>query len=147
MKTIRDILRSRNGDVWSVSTASTVLEALKVMGDKGIGALVVKGPAGEVAGIISERDYARKVILVGKTSASTLVEEIMTPADRMIVARSGSTLDECMALLTNNNIRHLPVFEGPQFVGIISSRDVIQMLLAEKADRLDHLYGRLDEMR
>jgi CBS domain-containing protein len=146
MKTVQDILEAKGGEVWSVSTESTVLDALKMMSEKEVGALVVMGAAGEVAGIISERDYARKVILLGKSSASTLVEEIMTPADRMIIARPGSTLEDCMSFFILNNIRHLPVFERSNLVGMISSRDVIQMLMAEKEDRLEYLYGRLDEM-
>lgn len=146
MKTVQDILKAKGGDVWSVSTESTVLDALKMMSEKEVGALVVMGAAGGVAGIISERDYARKVILLGKSSASTLVEEIMTPADRMIIARPGSTLEDCMSFFILNNIRHLPVFERSNLVGMISSRDVIQMLMAEKEDRLEYLYGRLDEM-
>jgi CBS domain-containing protein len=146
MKTVQDILEAKGGEVWSVSTESTVLDALKMMSEKEVGALVVMGAAGGVAGIISERDYARKVILLGKSSASTLVEEIMTPADRMIIARPGSTLEDCMSFFILNNIRHLPVFERSNLVGMISSRDVIQMLMAEKEDRLEYLYGRLDEM-
>jgi len=147
MKTVQDILKAKGGDVWSISSGSTVLDALKIMSEKEIGALVVKGAGGEVAGIISERDYARKVILVGKSSSSTLVEEIMTPADRMIIARPENTLEDCMDLFTGNNIRHLPVLDGSKLMGMISSRDVIKILLAEKKNRLEYLYDRLDEIR
>ena len=147
MKTVRDILTAKGGNVCSISSGATVLDALKIMSEKGIGALVVKGAAGEIAGIISERDYARKVILVGKSSSSTLVEEIMTPADRMIFARPENTTEDCMDLFTGNNIRHLPVFDGSKLMGMISSRDVIKILIAEKKDRIEYLYDRLDDIR
>lgn len=147
MKTVRDILKAKGGDVCSISSRATVLDALKIMSEREIGALVVKSAAGEIAGILSERDYARKVILVGKSSSSTLVEEIMTPADRMIIARPENTIEDCMDLFTGNNIRHLPVLDGSKLVGMISSRDVIRILIAEKKDRIEDLYDRLDEMR
>ncbi|HEX2694446.1 MAG TPA: CBS domain-containing protein [Acidobacteriota bacterium] len=147
MKTVRDILTAKGEDVCSISSGATVLDALKIMSEKEIGALVVKGAAGEIAGIISERDYARKVILVGKSSSSTLVEGIMTPADRMIIARPENTTEDCMDLFTGNNIRHLPVLDGSKLMGMISSRDVIKILIAEKKDRIENLYDRLDEIR
>ena len=147
MKTVRDILKAKGGDVCSISSGATVLDALKIMSENEIGALVVKGAAGEIVGIISERDYARKVILVGKSSSSTLVREIMTPADRMIIARPENTTEDCMDLFTGNNIRHLPVLDGSKLMGIISSRDVIKILITEKKDRIDNLYDRLDEIR
>jgi CBS domain-containing protein len=147
MKTVRDILTAKGEDVCSISSGATVLDALKIMSEKEIGALVVKDAAGEIAGIISERDYARKVILVGKSSSSTLVEEIMTPADRMIFARSENTTEDCMNLFTGNNIRHLPVLDGSKLMGMISSRDVIKILIAEKKDRIEYLYDRLDDIR
>jgi CBS domain-containing protein len=147
MKTVRDILTAKGGDVCSISSGATVLDALKIMSEKEIGALVVKGAAGEISGIISERDYARKVILVGKSSSSTLVEEIMTPEDRMIIARPENTTEDCMDLFTGNNIRHLPVLDGSKLIGMISSRDVIKILIAEKKDRIEDLYDRLDEIR
>lgn len=147
MTTVEDILRAKGGDVCSISSQATVLEALKIMSEKEIGALVVRGAAGEIAGIISERDYARKVILVGKSSSSTLVEEIMTPADRMIIARPEDSIEDCMDLFTGNNIRHLPVLDGSELRGMISNRDVIKVLMEEKKSRIDDLYDRLDEMR
>jgi len=147
MKTVRDILKAKGGDVCSISSRATVLDALKIMSEREIGALLVKGAAGEIAGILSERDYARKVILVGKSSSSTLVEEIMTPVDRMIIARPENTIEDCMDLFTGNNIRHLPVLDRSKLVGMISSRDVIRILIAEKKDRIEDLYDRLDEMR
>jgi CBS domain-containing protein len=147
MKTVRDILKAKGGDVCSISSGATVLDALKIMSEREIGALLVKSAAGQIAGILSERDYARKVILVGKSSSSTLVEEIMTPADRMIIARPENTIEDCMDLFTGNNIRHLPVLDGSKLVGMISSRDVIKILIAEKKDRIEDLYDRLDETR
>jgi CBS domain-containing protein len=147
MKTVGDILKAKGGDVCSISSGATVLDALKIMSEREIGALLVKSPAGEIAGILSERDYARKVILVGKSSSSTLVEEIMTPADRMIIARPETTIENCMDLFTGNNIRHLPVLDGSKLVGMISSRDVIKILVVEKKSQIEYLYDRLDDMR
>jgi CBS domain-containing protein len=147
MKTVRDILKVKGGNVWSIRPGATVLEALQFMREKEIGALVVKNAAEEIVGIVSERDYARKVILFGKSSSSTFVEEIMTPADRMIVAGPGSTVEDCMGLLAGHHIRHLPILEGSNLIGMISSRDVIQVLIEEKESRLESLYERLDELR
>jgi CBS domain-containing protein len=146
MKTVRDILNVKGRIVWSISSGAKVLDALKTMSEMDIGALLVVGTSGELAGIISERDYARKVILAGKSSLSTPVEEIMTPADRIISAGAGSTLEDCMALFAANHIRHVPVLEGSKVVGMISSRDVIKALIEGKEGRIEQLYERLDEL-
>jgi CBS domain-containing protein len=115
------------------------MDALKLMSEKDIGALIVKDSPGQVAGILSERDHARKVILVGKAPKETRVDAIMTPAAQMIIVRPEHTLEECMALMTQNHIRHLPVFERQRLVGMISSRDVIKALLEEKTSCIDNL--------
>lgn len=147
MRSVQDILKVKGGNVWSISSGATVLDALKIMAEKGIGALIVKNASGAVLGIISERDYARKVILAGKSSPATPVEEIMTPADSMIVVKPDNTLEECMGLFSANNIRHLPVFEDSRLIGMISSRDVIKILIDDKTRQIEGLYDRLDEIR
>src|SRR5512134_2179465 len=111
MKTVRDVLKVKTKEVWSILPHASVYDALKLMGEKQIGALMVIDDKGKVAGIISERDYARKVILKGKTSKETRVEEIMTPASEMFAVRPDNTVEECMILMTGKHVRHLPVFE------------------------------------
>jgi len=109
------------------------------MSDKDIGALPVRDPAKKVVGIISERDYARKVVLTGKTSRETPVQAIMTPASQMISIQADTTLDACMALMTIHHIRHLPVFSGERLIGMISSRDIVKAAIAEKSGQIDNL--------
>ena len=139
MKTAGDVITANNQEVWSISPTATVFEALKLMSDKNIGALPVRDKAKKVIGIVSERDYARKVILLGKMSRETPVEVIMTPASEMITIRPGASLEDCMALMTVHHIRHLPVFSNERLIGIISSRDVIEALIAEKNGCIDNL--------
>jgi len=139
MKTAGDILAANNQEVWSISPTATVFEALKLMNDKNIGALPVRDKGKNVVGIISERDYARKVVLLGKTSRETPVEVIMTPASLMVTIRPDSSLETCMALMTIHHIRHLPVFAGERLIGILSSRDVVQAIIEEKSGFIDNL--------
>jgi len=136
MKTVRDILKTKRKEVWSVSPNSTVFEALKLMGDKEIGALMVM-EGDKAVGIISERDYARKVILKGKSSKETLVKEIMTA--NMISVKPETTVEECMILITAKRIRHLPVFEKDKFVGIISIGDVVKSIISEQERLIEQL--------
>lgn len=139
MKTAGDILAADNQEVWTISPTATVYDALKLMSDKNIGALPVKDKGKNVVGIVSERDYARKVILLGKTSKETSVEIIMTPASEMITIQPGASLEDCMGLMTIHHIRHLPVFAGERLIGIISSRDVVEAVIAEKNGCIDNL--------
>ena len=139
MKTVKDILKNKSKDVWSVSPKAKVFEALKVMGEKEIGALMVIDDKGKVHGVISERDYARKVILKGKSSRETAVEEIMTPADHMFTVKPENTIEDCMVLITGKHIRHLPVFDGDKFLGIISIGDVVKGKIAEQEKLIEHL--------
>jgi CBS domain-containing protein len=126
MKTVKDILKNKNQkEVWSVQPKATVFEALSLMGEKEIGALMVIDEKGKVAGIISERDYARKVILKGKASRETAVKEIMTPTDQMYTVKPETTVDDCMVLITGKHIRHIPVFDNEKFVGVISIGDFV----------------------
>ncbi len=130
MKTANDLLRSKGPEIWAVTPGSTVLEALKLMAEKNIGAVLVMDGA-TLAGILSERDYARKVILAGKNSSDTLVSEIMTP--RVVCVRPDQSVDECMALMTSKHIRHLPVLDQQDRVaGVISLGDAVKAIIAEQ---------------
>lgn len=129
MKTVRDILREKGYDVWSVAADATVYEALRVMAEKNIGAVLVL-EQGKLAGILSERDYARKVILQGRSSLSTPVKEIMT--QQVFYVRPDQTIEECMALMTDRRIRHLPVLEDNRLIGVISIGDVVKAIVLEQ---------------
>jgi CBS domain-containing protein len=139
MKTVKDLLKEMKREVCSILPKATVFEALKIMGEKEIGSLMVLDEKNKVCGILSERDYARKVILQGKTSRETLVEEIMTPFEKMYMIKPETTVEDCMVLITAKRIRHLPVFDGGKFVGIISIGDVIKSMLLERDSMIEHL--------
>ena len=139
MKTVKDLLGEKSATVWSISPKAKVFDALKLMSDKQIGALMVMDEKGAVHGILSERDYARKVILLGKSSKETLVEEIMTPEEKMVFIKPEGTVEDCMVLMTGKHIRHLPVCDGGKFVGLVSIGDVIKTLLTEKEDLIEQL--------
>jgi len=100
---------------------------------------MVRDEKNEVRGIISERDYARKVILLGKSSKETAVDEIMTPVEKMFYVKQSHTVEECMVLMTGKHIRHLPVCDEGKFIGVISIGDVIKSLLTEKEDLIEQL--------
>jgi CBS domain-containing protein len=123
--TVRQILAGKAG-VHTVSPDDTIFDALRLMADKNVGAVLVLS-GGEIAGIVSERDYARKVVLLGRTSKTTPVREIMTTD--VISVEPGWTADQCMALMTDRRIRHLPVVENGALVGIISIGDVVRAVV------------------
>ncbi len=139
MKTVHEILLSKQKDIWTVSPKATVFEALAMMGEKGVGALVVMDENGVVNGIISERDYARKVILRGKSSRDTLVQEIMTPMAQLYTVKPETSVTDCMVLITGKKVRHLPVFDGDIFVGVVSIGDVVKSIIAEQETLIEHL--------
>jgi CBS domain-containing protein len=140
MSTVRDILQNKKASaVWSISPKSTVFDALTLMGEKEVGALMVMDDGDAVLGIISERDYARKIALKGKTSKETAVDEIMTPLTDMYRVKPDNTVEDCMVLITAKKIRHLPVFEGNNFVGLISIGDVVKSIIAEQESLIEHL--------
>jgi len=126
--TVRDMLRGKSG-VYSVGLGDTVYDALRLMADKNIGAVIVRSDE-KIEGIFSERDYARKVILLGKTSRETLVKEIMTTS--VISIEPNWTADQCMALMTEKRIRHLPVIEENRLVGVISIGDVVRAVVEDQ---------------
>jgi CBS domain-containing protein len=129
MITVGEILNRKGHDIWSISPNATVYEALELMADKNIGAVLVTD-GGTLVGILSERDYARKVILKGLASKEVPVRRIMT--DRVICVRTDQTAEDCMALMTDKRVRHLPVLEYDQLVGVISIGDVVKAIISDQ---------------
>ncbi len=136
MKTVKEIIESKGKEIWSVTPDSTVFDALKLMADKKIGAVLVIKDS-NVVGIMSERDYARKVVLQGKSSVQLAVSEIMS--DKVLYVDLSQNVEDCMALMINKRIRHLPVFDGTKLVGFISIGDVLKAIIDEKEFFIDQL--------
>ncbi len=136
MKTVKDILKVKGHEVWVIEPDALIYDALKLMADKKVGALVVMEGT-KVIGIISERDYARKVILMGGSSKSMRVKEIMTT--RVMYARSEQTIEECMALMTGKHIRHLPVINEGRLVGVVSIGDLVKSIIDEQKFVIEQL--------
>ncbi|HVO23671.1 MAG TPA: CBS domain-containing protein [Candidatus Margulisiibacteriota bacterium] len=136
MKTVRDLLKQKGRAVWSVAPGSTVYDALQLMADKNIGALLVID-GGRPVGIFSERDYARQVILKGKASKDTPVRDVMT--SRVVFVRPEQSIEECMALMTDKRFRHLPVLEEGQLAGLLSIGDVVKAVISEKDFLIEQL--------
>ncbi len=137
MKTVKQLLESKDGGViFSVSPAASVFDAIKLMAEKGVGALVVL-EAERLAGVISERDYARKVILHGRSSQDTTVREIMT--GKVITVRSEQTVEDCMALMTQHRIRHLPVVDAGKLAGVLSIGDLVKEMIADREETIRQL--------
>jgi len=131
--TVADMLAQKSPVVHAVSPETTVLDAIAQMDAKRVGALLVM-QGEKLAGIVSERDYTRKVILLGRTSRDTLVAEIMTTA--VIVVHPQTSLGECLKLVTDNGIRHLPVIEDARVVGVLSSGDLVRAVVAQQAETI-----------
>ncbi len=136
MKTVKQILDAKGYQVWSITPDKFVFDALKLMGEENIGALAVV-EAERLVGIISERDYARKVILQGRTSRDTRVAEIMTAA--VVATRLDQNVEECMATMTARRIRHLPVVENDQLIGMISIGDLVKSIIDEQQFMIEQL--------
>ena len=129
MTIVAQVLQAKGYDIWSVTPDTSVYDAIKMMADKEVGALLVL-EGEKLVGIVSERDYARKVILKGKSSKDTPVREIMT--SKVYYVRPEQTIEECMALMTARRIRHLPVLDGDRLVGILSIGDVVKAVIADQ---------------
>ncbi|SKB82897.1 CBS domain-containing protein [Daejeonella lutea] len=136
MKTVKHIVQNKSNSIYSVSPETSVLDALQVMMDKNISALLVmEGEA--LKGIFTERDYARKIILQGKSSRETLIAEVMT-ADLETI-RFSSSIDQCMQIMTNRHIRHLPIVEDGKVGGMISIGDLVKFVIEDQKQTIEQL--------
>lgn len=136
MKSLKQLLEAKGREVHTIGPDARVFDALKLMADKSVGALIVT-EGGRITGVISERDYARKVILLGKSSHELQVREIMT--HKVIMVHPGQTVEECMALMTEKRIRHLPVTEGERLIGVLSIGDLVKEVIAEQQRTIEQL--------
>jgi CBS domain-containing protein len=136
MKLVKHILNSKGHEILSVKPNDTVFDAIKLMADKSIGSLLVMN-GDKLVGIVTERDYARKVILEGKSSRGSSVKEVMN--SKVFCVSPDQTVDECMALMTDKRIRHLPVLDHKQVVGIVSIGDLVNAVISEQQILIDHL--------
>ena len=136
MHTLRQLLGNKTAEVYSVAPNDSVIDAIRLMAQKGVGAVLVMEGAGLV-GIISERDYARKVVLHGRSSAETAVREIMTA--KVVTVGLRQTVAECMQIVTEHRIRHLPVLDGDEVVGVISIGDLVKAVIEDQKVQLDEL--------
>ena len=136
MKTLKQLLEAKGREVYTIEPGARVFDALKMMADKGVGALMVT-EGGRIAGVVSERDYARKVILHGKSSHELQVRDIMT--GKVITVHPGQSVEECMALMTEKRIRHLPVIEGERLIGVLSIGDLVKEVIAAQRQTIEQL--------
>jgi len=138
MTRLKDFLtQNENRQIWTISKDQSVMLALILMSEKNIGAIIIIDNNGFPIGIFSERDYARKVILKGKNSKDTLLDEVMTK--ELITVTRDFKIDQCMELMIENRIRHLPVLENKKVIGIISIGDVLKIMIKEQKELIDHL--------
>jgi CBS domain-containing protein len=126
--TVENVLHVKGNNIWSVAPEATVFDAIKIMAEKNIGALLVMQKE-KVVGIFSERDYARKIVLKGESSHTTAVKDVMT--SEILFVNPEQTIEECMALMTSKYIRHLPVLANGKLVGLISIGDVVKAIISE----------------
>ena len=136
MVVVRQVLQTKGYAIWSISPDASVYDALKLMADKEIGALLVLNGQ-KLVGIISERDYARKVILKGKSSIDTPVKEIMVK--EVISVHPEQPIEECMALMTEKHVRHLPVCEDDRLLGIVSIGDIVKAIISQQEFMIEQL--------
>ena len=136
MRTVEKLLRIKGQQTWSIAPQATVYEALQLMSDKEIGSILVL-EEGKVVGIFTERDYARKVILKGKFSKDTAICELMT--QEVLYVDPHNTIEDCMVLMTNNRVRHLPVLDNGELVGIVSLGDMVKHIISEQESTIAQL--------
>ena len=139
---VSDILSSKGSNIYSVSENITVYEALKIMGEKNIGALLVMDDQ-RLEGIISERDYARKIVLKGKSSQETMVKEIMTK--EVVTVLPEDDIEKCMGLMSGRHIRHLPVMKEDKVLGVISITDVVTAIIELQKNTISHLQNYISQ--
>ena len=139
MQKVSDLLKSKAKQQWSILPEASVFDALKLMAEKEIGAVMVMDKKNKFVGILTERDYARKIILKGKTSLKTSVKEIMTPVAKIYKVKPDTSVEDCMVLMTGKHIRHVPVFDGDKFVGVISIGDVVKSTISQKDTLINQL--------
>jgi CBS domain-containing protein len=138
VETVAQLLEDKGSDVWTIRPDASVFEAIEMMAEKGIGALVVM-EGNTIVGLVSERDYARSVVLKGRASRATPIREIM--ARRVICARPTQSIKECMALMTDKRVRHLPVVDGDRLCGLVSIGDLVKAIIIEQQfiiEQLEH---------
>lgn len=136
MKLVKHLLEEKGNEIWSIEPHRSVLDAIKMMAEKGIGALLVMDGE-QLTGILSERDYARKVILQGRSSRDTAVREIMT--DKVFSTNPERSVEECMALMTEKRIRHLPVVNSGAVIGVLSIGDLVKAKIEEQEFQIKQL--------
>jgi|TARA_Y100000294_G_scaffold111387_1_gene103256 CBS domain-containing protein len=135
---VEDFIKlNENRQIWTISNDQSVMQALILMSEKNIGAIIIVDSNDFPIGIFSERDYARKVILKGKSSKDTLLDEVMTK--ELITITKDHKIDQCMEIMTEKKIRHLPVLENKKIIGIISIGDVLKIMIKEQKDLINHL--------
>ena len=138
MTRLEDFLKlNKNRQIWTISKNQSVMQALILMSEKNIGAIIIVDNNDFPIGIFSERDYARKIVLKGKNSKDTLLDEVMTK--ELITVTRDYKIDQCMEIMTEKRIRHLPVLENKKIVGIISIGDVLKIMIKEQKELIDHL--------
>ena len=130
------LLRNKSGEVWSLDPSASVYDAIRLMAEKSVGALLVMRD-GKLVGIISERDYARKVVLQGRNSHDTPIADIMSSP--VLTVTPAHTIEECMRIVTEQRFRHLPVIDGDRVVGIVSIGDLVNWVLTEQQETIRHL--------
>ena len=136
-ETVASILKKKGDAIWSVEPTATVYEAIAMMAEKSVGALLVVSD-GKLVGIISERDYARKIVLQRRSSSDTLVHEIMTGS--VITVTPDHSVENCMKMITEHRVRHLPVLAGDTLLGMISIGDLVNAIITEQAETIGHLH-------
>jgi len=138
MAKVKQILQGKGHDVWAIGPDASVFDAIETMADKEVGALVVT-QADKLVGVVTERDYARKVVLQGRSSKDTKIRDIMT--SRVAYARPDQSVEDCMAMMTDKRIRHLPVMDGEKLLGIISIGDLVKAIIEEQ----QHVIAQLEQ--
>src|SRR5210317_1915038 len=142
--TVKELLADKGSNVWTISVNNTVYDGLVMMSKKDVGALMVVDDSGKLVGIFSERDYARKIVLLGKASKETEIGDMMTR--EISVVKQSTTMDECLAIMTKKRVRHLPVLDGDALIGIVSIGDAVNHVISDQMNTIqnleDYIYGR-----